>query len=216
MKNPTESNVFIPLVLRDVTVTQETSPYLGQIFIRPLATGVNWGVIPDSRTTLIPLLKSRCTIAAVHVVHEYIRLPLSARSLPFACSPDLVQRRWLRFRRGVNSSKAEVTVTGCSSSATLPPQHPFPGTTVGTMTDSPSSLTMLAAASILEYPSNIVSFCSHCSSLGVVGQSLSSQLLSWSSSWEKLRRKLACLITTLIKRVIAGAVGGGGGGNCPP
>ena len=70
---------------------------------------------------------------------------------------------------------------------------------------------MLAAASILECSSTVVTFCSHCFSFGVVGQSLSSTLLSWPSSWEKLNRKLARLVMTLIKRVVAGPVGGGGG-----
>ena len=109
-------------------------------------------------------------------------------------------------------SEAELTVIDPSSSATLPLQHPFPERTIGPMTDSSSGLTMLAAASILEYSSTIVTFYSHCSSFEVVGQSLSSTLPSWPWSWEKLDRNLACLLTTLIKRVVAGPVGGGGGG----
>ena len=67
-------------------------------------------------------------------------------------------------------------LTGSSFSATLPLQHPFPGT------DPPSGLTLLAAASILECLSTIVMFCSHYFSFGVVGQSLLSMLPSWPSS----------------------------------
>ena len=106
----------------------------------------------------------------------------------FVPVPDIVERRWLVFWGGVNSSEAELTVTGLFSSATLQLQHPFPGRTIGPMTDSSSGLTMLAVASILEYSSTIVTFCSHCFSFGVVGQSLSSTLPSWPCSWEKLDR----------------------------
>ena len=120
--------------------------------------------------------------------------------------PVFVGGRWLRFWRGDDSSEAEVAITGSSSFATSPLQHPFPGT------DSTFGLTMLAAASILECSSTIVTFCSHCFSFGVAGQSLSSTLLSWPSSWEKLDQKLVRLVTTLIKQVVAGPVGGGRGG----
>ena len=72
--------------------------------------------------------------------------------------PVLAWHSWeevVGFGGGVNSSEAELTVTGLFSSATLPLQHPFPGTTIGPMTDSSSGLTMLAVASILEYSSTI-------------------------------------------------------------
>ena len=49
------------------------------------------------------------------------------------------------------------------------------------------------------------------SSVTVALQLLSSTLLSWPSSWEKLDRWLVLLVTTLIKQVFVGPEGGGGG-----